>query len=280
MGLTNQDREWVQKNFAQQSNIHELIKQAVISAIEPLKAEIAELKLQVAAKDKRIHDLETQLNESVNRNAALIHQRADDADQYSKKQNIRVSGITYIDPETEHNDDLQGRVLASLSEEGVDISRGDIFRLHYAGRPHPLNKLKKHMNFSKPTKYVIDPQDTTETAEVLIRFTNWRARSAVQKLKTQPDSNLRANLHITKFRQDQLERIRKTLLDENRRAYAFINNECKIVVSDCSESEARPKRTYIEGWLHFQEIRDKISVDPAYGQRQRDRLQRGRIPRQ
>ena len=96
MVLAKADKEWVEKTFVATSNISVLINNAVAAAIKPLQATIDRLNKALEQKDKRIEDLEAQLNESIARNAALIKQRADDNEQYSKKQNIRMSGISYI----------------------------------------------------------------------------------------------------------------------------------------------------------------------------------------
>ena len=55
--------------------------------------------------------------------------------------------------------------------------------------------------------------------------------------------DLRVNLDLTKLRKEQLVNYRQTLLTQNRRSFAFINNECKIVVNDCSNSEQKPNQS-------------------------------------
>ena len=117
------------------------------------------------------------------------------------------------------------------------------------------------MNFSKPTPYEIDPSDKTETAEVLVRFTNWRARSKVYGLKFMPESNLRANLDLTKFRSEMLTRMRKTLFDKKLRAYAYINGECKVILNDCS---GEGDKIFIDGWDHLMDVIESIRVDPTF----------------
>ena len=272
MPLNEKDKSWIQQNFAKNSDIGNIIQNAVSAAIAPLQKEIADLKSMLATKDKRISDLELRLKESIKRNSAMIHQRADDNEQYSKKQNIRISGVTFI--RDEENGDLEKRVISALGNEGVVIKSHDIFRLHHCGRAHPLNKFKKHRNHSKPNKFVIDENDSTKTAEILIRFTNWRARSAVYNLKHQRDSELGVNLDLTKHRSNQLSTIRQEILDQNRSAYAFVNAECKIVLNDCSESEADPRKIFLDSWQHFHEILPEIKVDEEFGKRQRNRFQR------
>ena len=272
MPLNEKDKSWLQQNFTKNSDIGTIIQNAVSAAIAPLQKEIADLKSMLATKDKRISDLELRLKESIKRNSAMIHQRADDNEQYSKKQNIRISGVTFI--RDEENGDLEKRVISALGNEGVVIKSHDIFRLHHCGRAHPLNKFKKHRNHSKPNKFVIDENDSTKTAEILIRFTNWRARSAVYNLKHQRDSELGVNLDLTKHRSNQLSTIRQEILDQNRSAYAFVNAECKIVLNDCSESEADPRKIFLDSWQHFHEILPEIKVDEEFGRRQRNRFQR------
>ena len=130
------------------------------------------------------------------------------------------------------------------------------------------------MNHTKPNKFEIDENDNTKTAEVLIRFPNWRARSAVYNLKHQRDSELSVKLNLTKHGSNQLSNIQQTILKQNKSAYAFLNAECKIVLNDCSESEADPRKIFLDGWQHFHKILPEIKVDEEFGRRQRSHFQR------
>ena len=128
------------------------------------------------------------------------------------------------------------------------------------------------MNFTKTNNFVIDENDNTQTAEVIIRLTNWAARTRIMELKKEADCDLRVNLDLTKLRKEQLANYRQTLLTQNRRAFAFINNECKIVVNDCSNSEQKPKPIYIDSILHFNESIANIRIDAEFSARQRQRF--------
>ena len=159
MPLDDKDRTWLNKHFSKTSDLQSLIKKAVHAAIAPLQKEIADLKGQLAQKDARIKDLEAQLNESISRNSSLIQQRAGN-EQYSKKQNVRVSGITYIEKETPAA--LQIRVIEELNKAGANITNNDIFRLHhlfleqddrYIGRRSLfhliMERLHQHIDYKK-----------------------------------------------------------------------------------------------------------------------------------
>ena len=261
MVIAKTDKEWIENNFVSATKLTALINDAVAAAIRPLQATIDGLTKTLNEKNKRIEDLENQLNESVARNSALIQQRADDNEQYSKKQNLKIAGIKFI--QGEHKNDLEKRVISALGDEGVVINPADIFRLHHCGRPHPLNKLKKHMNFTKPTPFEIDPNDDTLTAEIKIRFTNWSSRSKVYDLKYQ-NSNLRVDLDITKFRDNLLKKIRNVLFEKKLRAYAYINSECKLVLNNRSGDSPEGEKTFLDGWAQFLDIIPKLRADPTF----------------
>ena len=158
----------------------------------------------------------------------------------------------------------------------VVIKPHHIFLLHHCDRARadPLNKLKKHVNHTKPNKFEIDDNDNTKTAEVLIRFTNWHAKSEVYNLKHQRDSELCVNLDLTKYQSNQLYTIQQTILEQIKSAYAFMNVKCKIVLNDCSKSEADPRKIFLNGWRHFHEILPEIKADVDFSRRQRSRFQR------
>ena len=91
MVIAKADKEWIENNFVSATKLTALINDAVAAAIRPLQATIDGLTKTLNEKNKRIEDLESQLNESVARNSALIQQRADDNEQYSKKQNLKYT---------------------------------------------------------------------------------------------------------------------------------------------------------------------------------------------
>ena len=76
-----------------------------------------------------------------------------------------------------------------------------------------------------------------------------------------PESDLRANLDLTKFRSEMLTRMRKTLFDKKLRAYAYINGECKVILNDCS---GEGDKIFIDGWDHFMDVIESIRVDPTF----------------
>ena len=82
MPLNEKDKSWLQQNFTLNSDINNIIQNAVTAAIAPLQKELLELKSMIATKDKQIRYLELQLKESIKHNSAMIHQRVDDNEQY------------------------------------------------------------------------------------------------------------------------------------------------------------------------------------------------------
>jgi len=211
-----------------------VIAEAVSIAIKPLTDEISGLRelleetrdqnkaLQerLIEKDDRIKTLETSLKAAVQRNVelkGLILEKADDAEARSRKDILRISGI----PTTpdENNDTLKAAVIEKLNKHGVELKETDIFHLHRCGKSHPMNKFIKYINYSNDPPIKIDPADKTETAETMIRFTNWTARQRVYSLHYEKNLDIRVKTDLTKYRQDILESARQHLSDHNLKGY-------------------------------------------------------------
>ena len=192
---------------------------------------------------------------------STIHEKADDSESYSRKDSLRISGIEY----NPHDDNmaLQTKIIEKLAANKVDICENDIFRLHHCGKPVPMNNLKKFMNNVNDTKVQIDENDHTKTAEIIVRFTNWRARSRVYALHHAKNLQIWVNVDVTKYRREMLAEIREHLKTNNFKAYAYINSECCIVIKTVDADQ----RSIIQNWSTFESLAESLTVDPEFHRR-------------
>ena len=270
MRLTGDDKKWFDDTIT--LAVKTAVSAAVVAAvatlhkdIEGLQSTLEETRLQLAAvndklmeRDNRIIELEqttTNLQEklisSVQRNASLrafIEERSDHHEQYSRKDSLRVNGIVIGDKED--NDSLKAAVIEELSQNGVIINDQDIFRLHRSGKPSPLNKFKEYLNKTNEKKVEIDANDARQTAEVIVRFTNWSARSRVYKLHYEKDLALRVKCDLTRHRQEVLSLASDHIKTNNLAGYVYNNAECSLVLNDTSSR----KRHYFETFREFSQL--------------------------
>ena len=248
------------------------IAEAISSAIQPLISEITGLRdlleetceqyksLQdkLIEKTDRVKSLELSLTAAVGRNVelhSLILEKADDAEAYSRKDSLRISGIA-IDP-NEDSDSLKSAVIDKLSENGVDINNNNIFRLHRAGKAHPMNNLKKYINHVNDTKASIDPRDKTETTETIVRFTNWSACTKVHDLRYKKDLAISVKTDLTKYSQDILQLARTYLKDNKLKAYCYSNGKNKLILKDVETG----KRHLLKNFQEFKALTTCLITD-------------------
>ena len=278
MRFTGDDKKWLDDTILQA--VKTAVSAAVVAAVATLHKDIAGMqstlegtRLQLAAvndklmeRDNRIIQLEqtttnlqettTNLQEklisSVQRNVSLrafIEERSDHHEQYSRKDSLRINGVVISDKED--NESLKAAVIDELSENGVSINEQDIFRLHRSGKPSPLNKFKEYLNKTNDKKQVeIDANDTRQTAEVIVRFTNWSARSRVYKLHYEKDLSLRVKCDLTRHRQEVLSLARDYIKTNNLAGYVYNNAECSLVLNDTLSR----KRHYFETFREFSQL--------------------------
>ena len=147
----------------------------------------------------------------------------------------------------------------------IHLSDADIFRLHRSGRPSPIINFYKYINHVNQTPIVIDVNDQTKTAEVIIRFTNWSARAAVYDLHYKKNLRLRVRCDLTKFRQGLLDSARTYLRDNELRGFTYNNAECSLLLRDPDVQ----KPQYYKNYNDFKLAADKLRHDPAFHQRRK-----------
>ena len=102
--------------------------------------------------------------------------RQDKADQYSRRNNLRLSGIT------EKVDESFDQVVINLANDiGSDLALEEIDRTHRLGklRTTLTVKVASGSNDDDKTKSTLKPRD------IIVKFTSYRARSKLLRLKSQ-----------------------------------------------------------------------------------------------
>ena len=161
----------------------------------------------------------------------------------------------------EDNSTLQKSVIEKLAKENVIIQKSDIFRLHRSGKPYSLNKFKEYRNKLKDTTdQPIDPQDKGLTAQVMIRFTNWDARSRVYNLHYNGSSTLSVRCDLSKYRTDLLQTARKYLQDNKLRGYCYNNSECQLILKNPDKAKGQ----FFTNFTEFKYQASMLTKDPKY----------------
>ena len=224
-----------------------------------LEDKVKSLKEKDSNKTERIATLETKLIDSTTRNLqlhSLITESCDRQEQYSRKDSLRVNGITFHADET--NATLKAAVIEKLNHHGANISERDVYRLHRCGKRTPMNDHKTYINKMirrREDQLEIDADDATETAEVLVKFTNWSARSSAYSLHYKKGIELQVRTDLTKNRQNTLKGVRKLLKDKQLAAYCYSNSECKLVLKDVPGNRLYYFETFDEFMTHVPKLR-------------------------
>ena len=261
------------------------ITKAISEAIQPLANEITGLRdileetrdqnkalqQKLIEKSDRIKQLEESLTSVTQRNVqlqGLIHEKTDELEGRSRKDNLRISGIKILP--NEDNDKLKTKIIETLSENGVEIEESDIFRTHRCGKAHPMNNFKKYINYTNEPPTPIDPNDKTQTAEAIIRFTNWSARERVHALHYKKNLNIRVNTDLTKYRKGILDTARSFLSDKRLKGYVYINSDNNLILKDASTD----KKHYFSNYNDFKALTNLLVMDAQYHEARK----RGRRP--
>lgn len=141
------------------TNIVDGVLQGLNSKIEALEHENKELR-------GRVSDLENRLEK--------VDEKQDKADQYSRRNNVRLSGIAESD---EESTDL---IVTDLAKAiGSDLVLDEIDRSHRLGKPRMQpSSINAGPEGDKQGQRKLKPRD------IIIKFTSYRARSKLMKLKS------------------------------------------------------------------------------------------------
>lgn len=153
-------------------------------------------KLLIDTSKTIVDDLKTEINSLKQENQTLkaendsLRVKVDDLEQYSRRNAIRISGIS--ESEEENTDELVKQVTREM---GIELANSDIDRSHRTGKPI-----------------------TGRNRQILVRFTNYHIKHKILKsryvMKTK--SSLRhvyVNEDLTKRRQSIYQSARKLYLE-------------------------------------------------------------------
>ena len=249
--------------------ISKAVESAVQKALAPLAAQIAAQAAQIDELSKTINEKTTSIRDLESRNLQLqsdIIEKTNTLEQYSRKDCLRLDGFP-ISP-NEDNASLQATVITKLHEMGVEIGNSDIFRMHRSGKPYPMNKFKTYLNRINEKnenfdKIRIDDNDNTQTSQVIMKFTNWNARSKVYQLHYDKDIRIKVKCDLTKTSLDIISTARQHLADKDLAGYVYNDAECRLMLVDKSTSN----RKSFSSFLQFKEMcnvlmsNDELSED-------------------
>ena len=157
--------------------------------VDELRHEVAELRTIIMAKDKQILDLTTKVQD--------LEDKADDLEQYSRRNSLRISGI----PEREGEDVLQETLRVVNSTLLPPLTVEEIDRVHRVG-----------------------PKLPDKTRQILIKLATYRtrrrvftARRGIKFTQPAPGPSTTLTTHPV-FVNDDLTKTRSHLLYECRKA--------------------------------------------------------------
>lgn len=160
--------------------LQSMIEKAVGKLLEPLTLEVTALRKE---------------NDSLKQRVASLELTADAAEQYSRRNCLRISGIA--ETAGENTDTL---VLDVAEKLGVPLTLDEISRSHRVGRP--------------PAEGVTDPKPRS----IIFRLVTYRIRQRVYKARTKAKEKGLAGVYInedlTKFRNHLLYQARLLLKAE------------------------------------------------------------------
>ena len=242
-------------------------------SVESLQTKVKSLHREINDKDELICDLEervknlevnvipkvVKIHQKTASLESLVYEKTDTQEAYSRRCCLRISGLKSIDRESD--DALQTRIITELSTHGVTISATDIYRLHPIGKPHSLNKFKEYCNYANDSDHQL-AQSTHDTLvrDIIVRFTNWRARTAVYAIHYSKNQPIRVNLCLTKYREDLLKDARSFIKANNFKGYVFANEQCEPRVVNATTNH---KQSFF-GMAALKEFCVNMSVDASF----------------
>ena len=113
-------------------------------------------------------------------------------------------------------------------------------------------------------------RDKTQTAQIIVRFSNWAARSRVYSLHYQNNSKLSVKTDLTKYRSDLLQTARSYLRDNSLKGYCYSNAECRLVLKNPDTDH----RFTFNNFSDFKFCAEQLTQDETYHKRKDEAAQR------
>lgn len=166
--------------------IGNLVQSIVNGVLKGLNDRIDAMETNVKELQKKNITLENH-NKALSARVATLEKGVDQAEQYSRRNNLRITG--YNEAENENTD---GIVMQMASDIGVDLHLSEIDRSHRVGKPDA---------------------ERTRPREIIVKFTSYRARQKLFKMRTE----LKNKGYNGVFLNEDLTRFRSKLLFEARK---------------------------------------------------------------
>ena len=184
------------------TNMESIVNSIVTGVVSGLQAKVVSLEEDM----KCLKDA----NQSLVKRVSHLESVCDEAEQYSRRLNLRISGLNETADEN-----TEAKVLEVCKSLNADFKPRDIDRSHRVGRP-PNNT---HRPLTRP---------------VIVRFTSYKARQAIfkgrSKLKTSQFRGVFLNEDLTKTRDNLLYQARRLL--KNRQLNGAWSYDGSILIKD------------------------------------------------
>lgn len=165
-----------------QTEINVIINNTVSNIVEGV---LKGLQTQINDLTQENHELRS-INESLNNRVQSLEIAADAAEQYSRRNCVRVSGVP------ESSDEFTDNLVLGIADAiGININMEEIDRSHRIGKPRPNSKRR----------------------DIIVQFSTYRSRQKLYlnrtKLKSSGHEGVYVNEDLTKHRSDLLFRARQ-----------------------------------------------------------------------
>lgn len=177
-----------------QPQLAEMVGTIVNGVLEGLQTTVAALQSTVAALQGEIRQMRVENNEMKSK-IVTLETKADAAEQYSRRNCLRVAGVPEpTGGQTENTDEY---VIKLTHDLGINVELNDIERSHRIGRPRALGR----------------PRD------IIVKFASYRVRRKVYGVRTQTKvkgfMGVYINEDLTRQRSQLLRKARKMVKNKN-----------------------------------------------------------------
>lgn len=183
------------------------IRNELRGLIKEVVSEVIDNKLEALTNDNRRLSNE---NEQLKNRISQLEQSLDDAEQYSRRNCVRLSNIPEMDSE-----DTDRLVLKVAETMNIDVSLRDIDRSHRIGKPGK----KAHR-------------------DIIVKFTSYRARERMMKnrknLKGSELNGVFINEDLTRNRSSMLYEARLLVKLKQPKLHGAWSSDGKILIKDLS----------------------------------------------
>ena len=166
--------------------IETLVQGIVTGVLKGLNDRIDGLETNIIALQTKNQKLEKE-NNSLKSRVASLEKIADQSEQYSRRNSLRISGLR--ENTGENTDDIVTNMATAI---GCDLQLDEIDRTHRVGKPDPTR---------------------TRHREILVKFVSYRARQKLYKMR----KNLKDNGYAGVFLNEDLTKTRSNVLYEARK---------------------------------------------------------------